>query len=175
MRLRAKRVCVRRARVTCFPLCAQTALRFPPARRPALEGRIMAYSRLRSRWGWAERVFRSAHGGEGPILHPRPHGPAMRASSTSPAWPAWPAWQGMPSLFALPCNALHGSRCLVVWQWMAIRAPTRGTPTIVVSHCPAAPALPCPVKRRCPDRGDVQSAASAPQQCDPLPSSTDLI
>jgi len=151
MCLRAKRVCVRRARVTCFPLCAQTALRFPPTRRQSLEGRIMAHSRLRSRWGWAERVFRSAHGGEGPILHPRPQGSPMMALPT----------QGMPSLFALPCNALHGSRCLVVWQYMAMRAPMRNAPT----NDPPCPPMPDGAghRIRC---GTMRAIAD---QCPPFP------
>ena len=65
MGLSAKRVRVRRARVTCFPLCAQTALRFPLAlRRPP---RVIA----RRRQHGARVIERGAHRAEGVAEEPR--------------------------------------------------------------------------------------------------------
>ena len=58
--------------------------------------------------------------------------------------PQCPPCRAMQSLFLLSRNAPHCHYCLVVLQWMAMRAPTRGAPTIVVllcGHCSRCHAL----------------------------------
>ncbi len=42
----------------------------------------------------------------------------------------------------LPCNDPHVHHCRIVLQWMAMRAPTRGAPTIVAEHWTAVGAMP---------------------------------